>query len=115
MIDFVNESGIGAIGTVEDAERQVQKLVDQSGGFGCFLCFGGDIADFEATKRSYELIAQYVMPRFQHQLVAPQASYDWILGADHAFVKATINAIDKSAAEYASERGRPAPPKLAGD
>src|SRR6185503_18207547 len=29
MIDFINESGVGAIGTVEDAERQVQKLVDQ--------------------------------------------------------------------------------------
>ena len=30
---------------------------------------------------------------------------DWILGSDHAFVKATTNAIDKSA----TERGRPAP------
>ena len=55
------------------------------------------------------------MPHFQHQLAAPQASYDWIVGADHAFVNATISAIDKSAAEYAAERGRPAPPKLAGD
>ena len=40
MIDFINEAGIGAIGTVEDAERQVQKLVDQSGGFGCMLIIG---------------------------------------------------------------------------
>ena len=40
MIDFINEAGIGAIGTVEDAERQVQKLVDQSGGFGCMLVLG---------------------------------------------------------------------------
>ena len=30
MIDFVNTAGIGAIGTVEDAAAQVQKLVDQS-------------------------------------------------------------------------------------
>ena len=30
MIDFVNTSGIGAVGTVEDAAAQVEKLVDQS-------------------------------------------------------------------------------------
>jgi len=114
-VQEMNASGSAVIGTPEMAVAQIQRLVDQSGGFGAFLCFGGDIADLEATKRSYELIAQYVMPHFQHQLVAPQASYEWILGADHAFVKATINAIDRSAAEYASERGRPAPPKLAGD
>jgi limonene 1,2-monooxygenase len=111
----MNESGMAVIGTPEMAIAQIQRLIDQSGGFGCFLCFGGDIADFAGTLRSYELIAQYVMPHFQHQLVGPQASYDWIVGADHAFVNATISAIDKSAAEYAAERGRPAPPKLAGD
>ena len=37
MIDFINEAGIGAIGTVEDARAQVQRLWDQSGGFGCML------------------------------------------------------------------------------
>ena len=111
----MNESGMAVIGTPDMAVAQIQRLVDQSGGFGCFLCCGGDVADFAGTLRSYELIAQYVMPHFQHQLVAPQASYDWILGADHAFVNATLKAIDKSAAEYAAERGRPAPPKLGGE
>ncbi|MHA6792173.1 LLM class flavin-dependent oxidoreductase [Pseudonocardia bannensis] len=68
MIDFVNEAGIGAIGTVEDARAQVQKLVDQSnGGFGAMLLMGHDWANPEATKRSYELIAQQVFPHFQGQ------------------------------------------------
>ena len=66
------------------AVAQIQRLVDQSGGFGCFLMFGGDLADFAATLRSYELFAQYVMPHFQGQLEPTQASYDWIVGADHA-------------------------------
>ena len=103
----MNESGGAVIGTPDMAIAQIQRLIDQSGGFGCFLMFGGDLADFEETKRSYELFAQYVMPHFQGQLVPPQASHDWIVGADHAFVKATIHAIDKSAEEYAAERGRP--------
>ncbi|MCZ2816372.1 LLM class flavin-dependent oxidoreductase [Modestobacter sp. VKM Ac-2984] len=65
MIDFINEAGIGAIGTVEDARAQVQRLWDQSGGFGCMLLLGHEWADPEATKRSWELIAQHVMPHFQ--------------------------------------------------
>jgi limonene 1,2-monooxygenase len=111
----MNSSGGAVIGTPDMAIAQIQRLIDQSGGFGCFLMFGGDLADFAATKRSYELFAQYVMPHFQGQLAPTQASHDWIVGADHAFVKATLAAIDKSAGEYAAERGRPAPPKLSGD
>ena len=108
----MNDSGGAVIGTPDMAIAQIQRLIDQSGGFGCFLMFGGDFAYVAATKRSYELFAQYVMPHFQGQLAPPQASHDWIVGADHAFVKATINAIDKSMGEYAAERGRPAPPRL---
>lgn len=65
MIDFINEAGIGAIGTVEDARAQVQRLWDQSGGFGAMLLLGHEWANPEATKRSWELIAQHVMPHFQ--------------------------------------------------
>lgn len=67
MIDFINEAGIGAIGTVEDAAAQVQKLVDQSGGFGAMLLLAHEWANPAATRRSYELIAQHVMPLFQGQ------------------------------------------------
>lgn len=65
MIDFVNEAGIGAIGTPEDARAQVQRLVDQSGGFGSMLLMSHEWANPESTRRSYELIAQHVMPHFQ--------------------------------------------------
>ena len=65
MIDFVNEGGIGVIGTPDEAVAQVQKLVDQSGGFGAMLLMAHEWANPAATRRSYELIAQHVMPRFQ--------------------------------------------------
>jgi limonene 1,2-monooxygenase len=70
MIEFVNEAGIGAIGTPEDAAAQVQRLVDQSGGFGAMLLLAHEWANPQATRRSYELIAQHVMPRFQGQAQA---------------------------------------------
>ncbi len=77
MIDFINEAGIGAIGTVEDARKQVQKLWDQSGGFGAMLLLAHEWANPEATKRSYELIAQHVMPHFQGgQVTHAQATLD---------------------------------------
>ena len=67
MIDFINTSGIGVIGTAEEARAQVQRLVDQSGGFGTLLVQGHDWANPAATKRSFELFAQDVMPYFQGQ------------------------------------------------
>ena len=110
----MNDSGGGVVGTPDMAIAQIQRLIDQSGGFGAYLLFGGDLADHAQTLRSYELFAQYVMPHFQDQLAPTQASYDWILSSDHQFVNATVAAIDKSRAAYAAERGEPAPTPLGG-
>ncbi len=67
MIDFIKESGIGVIGTPEQARAQVQRLWDQSNGFGCMLLMGHDWANPANTKRSLELFAQEVFPHFQGQ------------------------------------------------
>ena len=65
MIDFVNDSGLGSIGTADMACEQIERLQKQAGGFGCYLCLAHEWANPEATKRSYELIAQRVFPEFQ--------------------------------------------------
>ena len=70
MIEFVNDSGLGSIGTADMACEQIERLQKQSGGFGCYMCLAHEWANPEATKRSYELIAQRVFPEFQGQ--APQ-------------------------------------------
>ena len=68
MIEFVTASGLGAIGTPDDCQAQIERLIDQSnGGFGSFLMLAHDWANPEATKRSYDLIARHVMPVFQGQ------------------------------------------------
>ena len=66
-IDFVNESGLGSIGTADDAVEQIDRLTKQSGGFGCYMTLCHEWANPAATKRSYELIAQNVFPQFQGQ------------------------------------------------
>lgn len=65
MIDFIVRSGTGVIGTAEQARAQVERLVEQSGGFGTLLINSHDWADPAATKRSYEIFAREVMPHFQ--------------------------------------------------
>jgi limonene 1,2-monooxygenase len=65
MIEFVNTSGVGAIGTVDDCAEQIDRLVKQSGGFGAYLMLAHEWANPLATPRSFELIARYVMPHFQ--------------------------------------------------
>ena len=64
-IEHVNASGFATVGTVEDAIAHVKRLQDQAGGFGCFLINAHEWASLEATNRSYELFARYVMPEFQ--------------------------------------------------
>ena len=67
MIDVINEAGAGVIGRPERARAQVQRLWDQSGGFGCMLQMGHEWANPAATKRSAELFAAEVIPHFQGQ------------------------------------------------
>jgi limonene 1,2-monooxygenase len=59
------ERGIAVVGTPDDAIEMIERLQEQSGGFGGMLIRANDWADREATLRSYELMARYVMPRFQ--------------------------------------------------
>ena len=66
-IDWVNETGVGVIGTPEDMVRQIESLWKQSnGGFGAYLSMAHDWANPSATDRNFELIAQQVMPHFQN-------------------------------------------------
>ena len=108
MIDFVNEAGIGAIGTVEDAARRSSGSSDQSGGFGAMLLLAHEWANPQATRRSFELIAQHVMPRFQGHAqptldagrARPRAAR-----ARRAQIAAVAHMTEKYQQEVASSRG----------
>jgi limonene 1,2-monooxygenase len=104
IIDHCDHNGFAIIGTPDDAIRQIERLVDQSGGFGTFLIFGHEWADREATFKSYELFSRSVMPHFQGQLDPITSSYDWIVGSDGKFVTAATNAIGKAIDDHAKEQ-----------
>ena len=104
FVDFANETGRMVIGTPEMAIAQIERLRDKTGGFGCFMTLGADLADFPATLRSYELIAEQVMPHFTGQLGPVQNSYDRIVGAGTRWVDATLGAQLTAIAAYEEER-----------
>ncbi len=104
ILQDCDNSGFAIIGTPDDAIRQIERLVAQSGGFGTFLVFGHEWADPAATRKSYELFARHVMPHFQGQLDPLQTSYDWLVGSEGRFVTAASGAIDKAIQDHAAER-----------
>lgn len=103
MIDFINEAGVGAIGTAEDAKAQVQRLVDQSGGFGGMLLLGHEWADPAATKRSFELIAQLVFPEFQNQSAGTLAAAARAADTHDSHAATQLAAVDHMTAKYQKE------------
>jgi limonene 1,2-monooxygenase len=71
------DSGRAVIGTPDDAIRQIERLMRKSGGFGSFLLLAHNWADFERTKKSYELFARHVLPVFNRANDRRSASLTW--------------------------------------
>ncbi len=77
IIDTMVESGSWIIGTPDDCVEAINRLDERSGGFGGFLVLVVDWAPREKILRSFELLARYVMPRFQNSLGNIITSNQW--------------------------------------
>ncbi len=102
---IANRSAV--IGTPDDAVEQLERYWDKTGGFGCMLILGQNWADFDATKKSFELFARQVMPKFCGRNIRRQVSYDWLGDNREAFSgasrAATQAALEKHAAEQTAK------------
>ena len=76
-LEWFVENRYGVCGTPDDAIALIERLQAKQGEFGVFLQQAHNWADFEATKRSYELYARYVMPHFSKLNRSRAASYQW--------------------------------------
>jgi limonene 1,2-monooxygenase len=105
---FLVESGTACIGTPEDAIAYIENLLKGSGGFGAILELAHNWADWEATRRHYELMARYVHPHFQRSRELRRISYAYardhhgeFIGQASAAVQAEIDRL--TAARRAAE------------
>lgn len=104
-VDALIASGMAVIGTPDDAIAQISRLQEQSGGFGAFLQMGHNWADFENTKKSYELMARYVHPKFQDLNSAREESLDWAKNNRETFMGQAMMAVGTRVAQHIEKKG----------
>jgi limonene 1,2-monooxygenase len=104
LVDRVNESGYGCIGTPEAAVEYINRLLLQTGGFGTFLLTTHDWADPAATERMCELFAREVMPQFTGHTIAPLGSFLWTKERKEGLSDRFFAGINKAKADYEHER-----------
>jgi limonene 1,2-monooxygenase len=104
LVEAMNASGIAVIGTPEQAAAQIERLIDQSGGFGTYLFMAHEWADRAATLASYELFAREVMPRFQASAQRAVRSRDWAAERRPEFISAAVGAVGQAIAAHQAER-----------
>ena len=93
------------VGTPDDAVERIELLARESGGFGAFLLFSHNWANWRDTRDSYEMIARYVAPHFQQLNVNRQASYEWVKANRPRFGEETRAAISAAIALHEAEKG----------
>jgi limonene 1,2-monooxygenase len=105
MIDFINASGLGVIGTPDECAAQIDRLVKQSnGGFGCYLLLAHNWANQQATAKSFELIARHVMPCFQGQARSTLNAAERASAARPELASLHAKALEAAGERYARER-----------
>jgi limonene 1,2-monooxygenase len=103
--DGIGIFGIVQAGTPDDIIAYIERLQQQSGGFGCVMFLAHNCASYEATKKSYELFARYVIPHFRHSNRGRLASLDWTHGNSEKTWGSMMGAM-KSAIEKRGDHSR---------
>ena len=101
-LDYLTSQGIACIGTPDDCTRHFERLWQGSGGgMGAVLTLANNWADWDATKRSYELMARYVHPHFQGGANSlRQHSYNTATASHESYGVAAAKAVESEISRY---------------
>jgi limonene 1,2-monooxygenase len=91
-IEAMVEEGVAVVGTPDDAIAQIKRLQAKQGGFGCFLQLAHNWANFENTKKSYELWQRHVTPAINGANVARETALNWARDNKEKFIGAAMGA-----------------------
>ena len=106
IVDQMVEAGSWVVGTPDDAVAAIERLQERSGGFGGLMVWANEWAPRHKVRRSYELLARHVMPRFQGSL-AGIASSNAVARARAAITgEQRTDAIEKAQRAYEDEQSR---------
>jgi limonene 1,2-monooxygenase len=107
-LEYLTKEGIACIGTPEDCIRHFERLwLGSDGGFGAVLLLSHNWADWQATLKSYELMARFVHPHFQRDSnTLRQFSYDGATAARGTYVQDSAKAVNTEIERYAAQQAR---------
>ena len=82
------DGSTGVIGTPDDLVANIRKMLEITGGFGTVIGFAHDWANPEATLRSWDLVARYVMPEVNGMLEGYRESQTYVIEHRDVFQRA---------------------------
>lgn len=91
------------IGTPDDAVAQIRRLEQKVPDFGCLLLLEKNWANPTDTRRSYEMLARYVLPEINGDNAARQKSYDWCREKRDGFIETIMTANQQAFAKHAAD------------
>ena len=108
-VEAAVEAGVIVVGTPDDAIRQVRRLQEKQGEFGCFLQLAHNWANFENTKKSYELWMRHVQPVINKTNVAREEAFNWARDNREKFIGAAMGAAMATIQKHNEEQAKKAP------
>ena len=104
-VDHMVDTGFAVIGTPDDYVEHIDRLAQESGGFGAFLHLETPWADWEERRRSYELIARHAIPKINRLNDARLSSENWLRENNDVFRGHLQSAIKAQVDQHAKEKG----------
>jgi len=105
IIEQMMEGGSVVVGTPDDLIATIERSQETTGGFGGLLVRAHEWTTWDKTRYSYELLARYVMPRYQGSLHALEASYQDACARVDGIKETRKAAIDRAHEDYEARAG----------
>ena len=101
------KQGNWVVGTPDDLVAAIHRFDEMTGGFGALLVVVNEWANREKTLKSYELLARYVMPKFQGSLVGIETSYNRSVAHSAELFAERTAALETAHQTYEQKAGAP--------
>ncbi len=103
------KAGVIVVGTPDDAIEQIRRLQKKQGEFGCFLQLAHNWANFENTKKSYELWMRHVTPVINNANIAREEAFAWARDNKEKFIGAAMGAAMATIQKHQEEQAKKKP------
>jgi len=103
------KAGVIVVGTPDDAIAQIRRLQKKQGEFGCFLQLAHNWANFENTKKSYELWMRHVTPVINNANTAREEALNWARDNREKFIGAAMGAAMATIQKHHEEQAKKKP------